>query len=53
MSEKKEVDMFDLNGRTALVTGASGGIGSDVARGLHAQGAAVILSGTRAAALPA
>ena len=53
MSEKKEVDMFDLNGRTALVTGASGGIGGDIARALHAQGAAVILSGTRAAALDA
>ncbi|MEC8281635.1 MAG: 3-oxoacyl-[acyl-carrier-protein] reductase [Pseudomonadota bacterium] len=45
--------MFDLNGRTALVTGASGGIGGDIARALHAQGAAVILSGTRAAALDA
>lgn len=45
--------MFDLKGRTALVTGASGGIGGDIARALHAQGAAVILSGTRAAALDA
>ena len=45
--------MFDLNGRTALVTGASGGIGGDIARALHTQGAAVILSGTRAAALDA
>jgi 3-oxoacyl-[acyl-carrier protein] reductase len=43
--------MFDLSGRTALVTGASGGIGSDIARTLHTQGAAVVLSGTREAAL--
>lgn len=39
--------MFDLNGRAALVTGASGGIGGEIARALHAQGAAVALSGTR------
>jgi len=43
--------MFDLTGKTALVTGASGGIGGPIARALHAQGAAVVLSGTREAAL--
>ncbi|MCE9522107.1 MAG: 3-oxoacyl-[acyl-carrier-protein] reductase [Alphaproteobacteria bacterium] len=45
--------MFTLNGKTALVTGASGGIGSDIARALHAQGATVTLSGTRKDALDA
>jgi 3-oxoacyl-[acyl-carrier protein] reductase len=45
--------MFDLTGQTALVTGASGGIGGDIARALHAQGATVMLSGTRAPALTA
>jgi 3-oxoacyl-[acyl-carrier protein] reductase len=43
--------MFDLTGKSALVTGASGGIGGAIARALHAQGAAVVLSGTRAEAL--
>jgi len=45
--------MFDLSGKTALVTGASGGIGGAIARGLHAQGAHVVLSGTRESALQA
>jgi len=45
--------MFSLNGKTALVTGASGGIGSDIARLLHEQGATVTLSGTRADVLEA
>lgn len=40
--------MFDLTGKTALVTGATGGIGGAIARSLHARGAAVTLSGTRA-----
>jgi 3-oxoacyl-[acyl-carrier protein] reductase len=43
--------MFDLKGRTALVTGASGGIGQDIARALHRAGATVALSGTRREAL--
>ena len=43
--------MFDLSGKTALVTGASGGIGGAIAAALHAQGARVVLSGTRMAAL--
>jgi len=43
--------MFDLSGKAALVTGASGGIGGAIARALHRQGAAVTLSGTRADAL--
>jgi 3-oxoacyl-[acyl-carrier protein] reductase len=43
--------MFDLSGKTALVTGATGGIGGAIARGLHAQGATVSLSGTRREAL--
>ena len=43
--------MFDLTGKTALVTGASGGLGSAIARAMHAQGAHVVLSGTREAVL--
>ncbi len=39
--------MFDLTGKNALITGASGGIGGDIARALHAAGATVGLSGTR------
>ena len=45
--------MFDLTGKKALVTGASGGIGAQIARALHAQGATVALSGTRVAPLEA
>jgi 3-oxoacyl-[acyl-carrier protein] reductase len=43
--------MFDLSGKTALVTGASGGIGRDIALALHKAGAKVAISGTREAAL--
>ncbi|MEX0759030.1 MAG: 3-oxoacyl-[acyl-carrier-protein] reductase [Tistlia sp.] len=45
--------MFDLSGKTALITGASGGIGGAIARALHVQGASVALSGTRQDALEA
>jgi 3-oxoacyl-[acyl-carrier protein] reductase len=45
--------MFDLTGKVALVTGASGGIGGGIAKALHAQGATVVLSGTRGEALEA
>ena len=43
--------MFDLSGQTALVTGASGGIGGAIARALHARGAQVMVAGTRREAL--
>ena len=45
--------MFDLTGKTALVTGASGGIGAEIARALHGAGATVGLSGTRVEPLEA
>jgi len=45
--------MFELTGKTALVTGATGGLGGAIARALHAQGAIVALSGTRREALEA
>ena len=45
--------MFDLSGKTALVTGATGAIGGAIARALHAQGATVAISGTRREVLDA
>ncbi|AAV95539.1 3-oxoacyl-ACP reductase FabG [Ruegeria pomeroyi] len=45
--------MFDLTGKNALITGASGGIGGAIARALHAAGASVVLSGTRVEPLQA
>ncbi|WOR13618.1 3-oxoacyl-[acyl-carrier-protein] reductase [Hyphomonas sp. FCG-A18] len=45
--------MFDLTGKTALVTGATGGIGQAIARSLHAQGATVALSGRNTGKLEA
>src|SRR6476661_10495654 len=50
-ADPEKLPMFALDGRKALVTGASGGIGGAIARALHAQGATVALSGTRRAAL--
>ena len=45
--------MFDLSGQTALITGASGGIGGAIAKALHRQGSEVMLGGTRLDALTA
>lgn len=45
--------MFDLTGKNALVTGASGGIGGEIAKALHAAGATVAISGTRVEPLEA
>jgi 3-oxoacyl-[acyl-carrier protein] reductase len=45
--------MFDLSDQTALVTGASGGIGGAIARALHGRGVQVMLTGTRASVLSA
>ena len=45
--------MFDLHHKIALVTGASGGIGAQIATALHAQGATVVLHGTRVSKLEA
>src|ERR1700758_1781737 len=50
-SDPGRKSMFDLSGKMALVTGASGGIGGAIARAMHAQGAHVVLSGTREEAL--
>jgi 3-oxoacyl-[acyl-carrier protein] reductase len=49
----KEKNMFDLNEKNVLITGASGGIGGAIAKTLHAAGATVALSGTRVAPLEA
>ena len=44
--------MFDLTGKTALVTGATGTIGGSIARALHGQGATLAISGTRRGPTP-
>lgn len=51
MTQETEKSLFDLSGLTALVTGATGGLGSAIAASLHRQGAFVVLSGTRREAL--
>jgi 3-oxoacyl-[acyl-carrier protein] reductase len=53
MGHRKDTQLFELEGRNALVTGASGGIGAAIARTLHGAGAAVSLSGTRIETLEA
>src|SRR5262245_57419610 len=53
LTTDRSIAMFDLTGKTAIVTGASGGIGGAIAKALHSRGAAVVLSGTRTDALEA